>query len=281
MKKSILHTEGFFPSDKRWIYYRSWRNLYPRGEIVAIHGAAEHSGRYQDIGISFAEKGYNFYICDLCGHGRSEGKRGHVQQFEDYLVDISNFYAFLRVHKKIKNPYLLGHSMGGLIATLFTAMGQCHIKGLILSGPLFKLKLPVPFWKKHLAILLSTVYPNLLVENSIDPLLLCHDQNIIQEYITDSFVYPKISVRWFAEIFRAMKNAQTCAPYIDVPSLILHGEEDGICDPEASKAFFRNLNVVKKDLYLIKGGYHEIFNEFCWMDIQDSVVEWMQKDQTN
>ena len=89
---TYIQAEGFFPSERRWLYYRRYCACgESKGEILAIHGAAEHGGRYHELGSELAQNGYNFYILDLTGYGRSEGRRGYIHRFEDYLADIANF----------------------------------------------------------------------------------------------------------------------------------------------------------------------------------------------
>ena len=272
----FIQSEGFFPSEGRWLFYKRYSSpKNKKGEILALHGAAEHSGRYHELGSILAQNGYHFYILDFTGHGRSEGRRGHVHHFEDYLVDIANFYAFLKIHKKMEVPYILGHSMGGLLATIFTAWGQCPAKGLILSGPLFKLKVPVPFFKRVLAKLLSSIYPAFCMPSELDPALLTHDTEIVEEYLTDPLVQHHANVRWFTEMLKAMKKAQFSFPCIKIPCLFFHGEKDSITDPESTKASFQKLASQDKELYIVREAYHEVFNEQGREQVFEKLIEWL------
>ena len=71
-KDTFILAEGFFPSEGRWLFYRRFCSLKEKkGEIIAIHGAAEHGGRYRELGEILAHAGYNFYILDLTGDRKS------------------------------------------------------------------------------------------------------------------------------------------------------------------------------------------------------------------
>ena len=275
-QKIVIQKEGFFPSDGRWLFYRCWNVTPKRGEIVVIHGAAEHSGRYLKLAKAFADQGYDFHIFDMSGHGRSEGKRGYIYQFEEYLVDIANFYAFLRIHRGMGEPLLLGHSMGGLLATLFTGWGQCPIKALMLSAPLFRLKISISFWQRVALKLLSILYPTFYVENNLSAAQLSHDKTIVKEYVEDHLIQKTVTTRWFSEICKAMKEANYTASHIQIPCFLTHGEKDSITDIEASKVFYEKLASKKKFFCPIPNGYHEVFNE--GNTALKKMLQWIQEN---
>ena len=61
------------------LMYYSWLpNKKIKVAIGIIHGLGEHSSRYDDFAEYFCKKGYGVYSIDLRGHGKSEGKKGHV-----------------------------------------------------------------------------------------------------------------------------------------------------------------------------------------------------------
>lgn len=283
-KNSFIQAEGFFPSEGRWLFYRCFylatpdgKKQTPKGEIIAIHGAAEHCGRYYELASEMSKQGYNFYSFDLTGHGRSEGRRGYIEHYEDYLVDIANFYAFLKIHKNMKTPYLFGHSAGGLLSSLFTVWGKCELKGLILSAPLFKLKVSVPIYKKLASQIMATIYPSFSLKTELKPEALTHDDDIIKEYITDPMILQTVNARWFNEMMKAMKKANVISPFISMPCILFHGSKDQVTDYDASKKFFNNLASKDKDLYVIRDFYHEVFNEVGREQVYQKLITWLNK----
>ena len=65
-------------------------------------------------------KGYAVVSLDHRGHGKSEGMRGYVNRFADYLDDLNLLWESQLA--KSKTPvFVFGHSVGGLIATLFVS----------------------------------------------------------------------------------------------------------------------------------------------------------------
>jgi len=132
------HTEGRFKGHKTLnLYYQCWQ---PDGELKAIllvvHGLAEHSGRYANLVNYFLPKGYAIWALDHRGHGKSEGLRGYVERFSDYLDDLKTFFDVVRSEHGDTKIFLVGHSMGAIIATAYTVAvsHQQELAGLIVSG---------------------------------------------------------------------------------------------------------------------------------------------------
>ena len=275
ISKKIVQKEGFFPSDGRWLFYRCWYTTPQKGEVLVLHGASEHSGRYHELGNLFASHGFNFYTFDFTGHGRSEGKRGHIYCFEEYLVDIANFYGFLRVYRNMKVPFLIGHSMGGLLATLFAAWGVCPVKGLVLSAPLFGIKLSISHWERLVLKFLAFLYPTWYMSSRFEPKYLSHDMEIVEDYLSDPLIQRHVTSRWVYENLRAMKFLPHIVPHVNLPCLIWHGEEDQIADIEMSKVLFQKFPHPDREFYVIPNGYHELFNEIGSNKIIAKTIEWL------
>ena len=92
------------------IFYSVDKVESPKAAVVFVHGICEHLGRYEHIKNKFLDNGYNVYRYDARGHGRSEGKRGYLEDFTDYLEDLTNKQMALMAEiiqgKKSADSYL-------------------------------------------------------------------------------------------------------------------------------------------------------------------------------
>ena len=79
------------------------------------------------------DNGYNVYRYDARGHGRSEGNRGDLEKFDDFLLDLDIYIDLIKKEYPNLKIVLLGHSMGGLVATSYSCMYD-KIDFLALSG---------------------------------------------------------------------------------------------------------------------------------------------------
>src|SRR5258706_6736040 len=86
-----------------------------KGAVVIVHGYFEHGARYAHVGKAWAARGWNVHGLDFRGHGQSGGLRGFVKRFDEYLDDTDAALAHARLDGK--PLFLVGHSMGALVAT--------------------------------------------------------------------------------------------------------------------------------------------------------------------
>ena len=245
------------------IFYRLWTPVEgldkARASLVVVHGAAEHSGRHEHFGTRYAQKkGFAVWALDLPGLGQSEGLRGHIDDFDDYLDDVGLLLRMVRAQMPGKMVFLVGFSLGGLIVLNYAEKYGWTVDGAAVSGPLLGLKLRVPPLKTAVAQVLANVAPKMALENEIDPALLAHNPEVGRAYIEDPLLCTKVSLRWFAELNRAMATTKAQVGNLhDLPLLMLQGTEDGIVDLEETRAFA----AAGREYVEFPGLYHELFNE--------------------
>lgn len=274
---NMTNVEGTFTSfDGTNLFFREWNIKDPQANILVVHGLGEHSGRYSALANDFKNAGFSVFSFDLRGHGKSDGRRGHIMNFHEYLYDTDNFKQML-LKRSSKPLFILGHSMGGLIAFNFAIKNPTNITGLVTSGPLFKISAKVPEWKKKLGVFLSNRIPSLSMSNGLNPNHLSHAQKVVHAYIKDPLVHTKVTARWFTEITGAMEETFKIAARLNMPVLMLHGGNDLLTDPKGSEDVFSLLTVRDKTLKLYDGYYHEIYNEIERQRPVNDTIEWIRK----
>ena len=144
------------------IYYRYWRpEREPRAVILVVHGAAEHSGRYDIFAERFTREGYAVAGYDHPGHGQSDGEPLMLNSFADYTSTLFAFEAQLSRDFPGTPLVLLGHSMGGLVCVNYLPDHQAGFVACVLSGPAVKSELKPGFVQMSLIRLLSRLLPKL------------------------------------------------------------------------------------------------------------------------
>jgi len=272
----MKHTEAYLRGSRgRQIYFQTWApDQAPKGLIFLVHGAGEHSARYHHVASFFTESGYAMAALDHNGHGKSEGVPGHVVAFDDYLEDLRLLQdAVASTYQGVPN-FLLGHSLGGLITTKYLLRHQGDFCGAILSGPAIKTELEPPAVQMLLINVLSVLLPKLGILQ-LDAAGVSRDPAVVRDYVEDPLVHHgKMSVRKLRELFRAMTEVQLRAGEIQLPMLVMHGEQDAMASPAGSKLLDEALGSQDKTLVLYPELYHEILNEPEQQQVMNTMLQW-------
>nr|WP_315598205.1 lysophospholipase [uncultured Cupriavidus sp.] len=248
----------------------------PLGTVLLVHGLAEHSGRYPHVAATLGALGLRVRAYDQRGHGASGGPRMVVPHPDSYLDDLAEIHdAVVRQWNEL--PFLLGHSMGGLIAARFATARVRPIRALILSSPALALKLSNAMLTVHRVLL--ALLPRMRVPNPIDARLLSHDPEVVRAYRTDPLVQGTISASVLESFVRGMAQAQADAPRLEAPMLMLVGGADRVVDPQGSRTFFENAPQDFSELAWFDTGFHEIFNEAQPLrgEVLAALTDWLRR----
>ncbi|MGB2854598.1 MAG: lysophospholipase [Dehalococcoidia bacterium] len=257
------HREGRFRGLKDLsIYYQCWLpDGEPKAVLLVVPGLAEHSGRYTNVVDYFVPKGYAVYGLDHRGHGKSEGLRCHVERFSDYVDDLKTFFDLVRDERGDTRIFLVGHSMGGTIATAYAVHHQHELAGLILSAATLKVGSSITSAQILVARILSVLLPKIGV-SVLDASTISQDQAVVDAYDNDPLVYRgKLRARQGAEFLKTLQALPHHMPEINLPILIMYGTADKLSDPEGSNMVYQRAGSEDKTLKQYECFYHEIFNE--------------------
>jgi len=111
--------------------------------VVVINGRIESVMKYQEIFYDLFQMGYDVYSFDHRGQGLSQRlvlkprDLGHVERFDDYVADVATFMQQVRAHRHYDDWFMLGHSMGGAIATLYAHQYPGAVQAIALTAPMF------------------------------------------------------------------------------------------------------------------------------------------------
>ena len=259
----MKHVEGKFKGYKNFnLYYQCWLpSNEPKAVLLVAHGLAEHSGRYINIVNHFVPKGYAVYGFDQRGHGKSQGQRGYVERFSHFVSDLKTFSGIIRSKHRDAKIFIVGHSVGGTIATAYAVHYQDEFDGLVLSGATLKVGASVSSGLIIVARVLSLLLPKMGLD-VIDASAISQDKTVVDAYVDDPLVYRgKIRARLGAELIKAIQILLPQMSKIYLPILIMHGTADRLSDPRGSEILYDRVSSRDKTLKLYDGFYHEIFNE--------------------
>lgn len=246
------------------LYYEINHASTPQIDALLIHGFGEHCRRYDHFCEHLNDLGVSVLRFDLRGHGRSEGRRGHILAFSEYLDDVRAALKVFNESFSASRRLLIGHSNGGLIATHVAADIE-EIQGwdgLILSSPFFGIKVKVPAWKSFLGAKLSRLIPSLQLPTELPPEVMSHDPELIESYGSDPLISRVASARWFTETLDAHAEVVAKLQAIThLSSLWQIAGSDHVADSEVSISRFDELATPHKTLKVYPECYHELWFE--------------------
>jgi alpha-beta hydrolase superfamily lysophospholipase len=249
----------------------------PKGTVIITHGIAEHSGRYQEITEKLNGAGFSVVRYDVRGHGQSQGKRGALKSFHQFIDDL---HALVVEEKKLnpKKIYLLGHSMGGMIVNMYAVKYQ-DADGIISSAaPTYFIKDVLPFrfmgykWLGFLTKKTNFADDQLSRIKAVEEAYIQDPLNLKKFYFSLAGNMFVSGVRY---LNRNIKDYQT-------PVLILHGGNDKIVPFQFSERLLSLIPLEDKKLIIYPDNYHEIFNDLDREQVFQDVISWLlERSQVN
>ncbi len=259
------------------LFSASCRPAEPWALVGIVHGYGDHGGRFRDAMLWLAARGIASSAVDLRGHGRSEGRRGAVRRWDDYLTDLDRFASALIGGNHLALPcFLLGHSHGGLVVAAAAERTRLDVAGCILSAPYLNSLVQVPAYKRRLAALLEPILPDLGVPSGLKHEWMSDDSELLEESRHDPLLLRIATPRWFREHQEAQQAAMHDACRFTLPLLTLVASKDVVSDPVAIRAFHDATGSADRTLHVFPDARHELLRDTCREEVLACICDWIR-----
>ncbi|QNK56252.1 alpha/beta hydrolase [Paenibacillus sp. PAMC21692] len=262
------------------LFVREWLPAAgkPKAVICLAHGHGEHGERYAHVAKELAADGYAIIAYDHYGHGRSQGKRGHMLSMEAAIADLTLMLEQC-AKRHVEIPiFLYGHSMGGNIALNCAIRTKPDLAGLVLTSPWLRLAFKPPAVKEWLGRRLATFWPALPMSTGLK------EEDLFRQNGTeasrsrsmkgDPLSHTTITPRAFTEIQDAGEWAIKHGNELHVPLLLLHGTADRVTSYAASKELADGMRE-GCDWNSWQDGLHELHNDLQGGEAIACIKAWM------
>ncbi|PHM50890.1 lysophospholipase L2 [Xenorhabdus miraniensis] len=269
------------------IHYVSFCSPHHDKTLVILPGRSESYVKYPEVAYDFYHLGYDIFIIDHRGQGRSgrmldDGQKGHVEAFEHYVDDLAKFIELEVTSRPSHHYYALAHSMGGAILSRFLQRHQEPVfRAVALCAPMFGINLPMPRWLAN--FLVNQAEPNARRRNAYalstgqwQPLpyfinLLTHSYARYQRYLRYYVDYPELRLggptyHWMRESMLMGDSLVENAGKIQTPLIVLQASEDKVVNNRELLAFCESRQKAgtgkeEQKPLVIQGAHHEILFE--------------------
>ncbi len=239
----------------------------PRALILLLHSLGEHSGLYSAAAARLNKAGYGVYRLDFRGHGRSDGPRGDVQNFEDYLRDTDAAVESARRAFPGLALILLGHSMGALVAASYAVAFPGKVDGEVSTCGALRMIPALEFLRgcsRHTHSERGDERFSLLLPGRQET----------ESWQDDRQRLDSVTVRLAGKVW--IQGADWFAPRmkeLTTPLLILHGEDDSLVPPEISRWFYEGISSQDRRLRLYPAQGHSLLKEDG--EALDDIIAWL------
>ena len=242
------------------LFRRWWRPAdgTPRAVLVNLHGLGDHSGLYTALADALPARGIALHAYDHRGHGRSDGQRAWIRTWDDYLDDLGAFLDLVAAEERGVPLFLLGNSLGGLMALDFAIARRSMLRGVAAAAPPLG-DVGVPPLLMALGRVMSKVWPRFSLEVGMDLSGLARDPAIAAALVADPLFHRRGTARLSTEVTRAIRRVQQGAPQLRLPLLLLHGGADRMVPPDGTREFFARVTVADRTFREYPHAYHALF----------------------
>ncbi len=191
--------------------------------ILFIHGLGESSQKYFDFAKKIYEKKFSIYLMDLKGHGNSYGKIGDTSPREEILENIHLVVEDIQKDSG-GNIQIVGHSMGGnVLVDYLSSKNLPKVTSAVFCSPWIILQKKFRKTQKFLIWFLNVFNPKFIFS-----------RKILKKDEISRFNHDLISARAVRDsnlVEEKLKNKLD----IDIPTLIIQGMGDRLCNPRGSR----------------------------------------------
>lgn len=251
------------------LFVRTWQTDGGRFAVLLAHGLGEHTGRYRHVAEHLLAHGAAAVSGpDHFAHGESEGPRGDFEDVEVMVDDLHLVADQLRSANPGLPLVLVGHSLGGIIATRFAQKYGAELSALVLSAPVIG-------GNPGFQALLSM---DPMPEVPLDPAALSRDPAVGEAYANDPLVHHGAVTRnTLQAIFTSVDRIAADGTLGELPTLWIHGENDPLAPYDVTAKAFETVGGPHLEQKVYPGAMHEIFNETNKDEVLEDVTDFLDK----
>ena len=236
--------------------------FFHRKAILLIHGFVGGIYDYDDLpNLLEVKRNFDVYTFTLPGHEKHIVKD---VKYEEWIKAADNQIKFLIEHN-YKEIYLIGHSMGGVIAAHLASIYP-QVKKLVLAAPAFRY-----FYFKDGKVNIKGLNDTI---KSMPEILKEEGKNKVIERIQKTPISTMIEFTKLVSKYEKDINNITC------PTLIIHGINDTVVPEESTNLVFNNIKSKTNILINIKNVTHDCFTQKRKEEVKDIIINFLTKHQS-
>ncbi|MEM5948311.1 lysophospholipase [Spirochaetia bacterium 38H-sp] len=250
-------------------------HIAPQAVVIVSHGFGEHSGIYVEFAGYLAQHGFLVVCPDFPGHGISSGRRGVIDSLDSYLLCLDAARIWAESVSDGLSVFVVGHSMGGLIAACYALFRPEYVAAVALSAPALSLD-GVPSWQRFLANSVMRLFPHFRMHVRLNLPDLSRDPVALARLLSDPLCHNYGSVSMLKAMEDGITRFRENAERYPVPVLLMQGEFDRIVPADVNMTLFDLFPSTDKELRVYDGAFHHLFIDLCREEVQADILSWLK-----
>jgi len=261
---------------KTRIIYKQWDASLPRAVLLLVHGLGGHCQRWEFLGQFLLDNGISSYAIDLKGFGDTHDLKGHIDSFRIYFDDLRNLGEKIHQEHPQAKVFIVGESMGGLIAFLLATREPELFNGLICISPAFKSRLKFSILTIIKVFLSFLFYPQKQFPVPFTAQMCTRDieyQKVMEQEVKE---HRLASAKLLVNTLFAQMRAGMIKGMLKIPTLFLVAGKDSLVDPQTSLRIFKKLKVENKIIIQYPEMLHALSIELGREKVFSDILKWVQ-----
>jgi alpha-beta hydrolase superfamily lysophospholipase len=264
------------------VLYRRWDAAppaaSPRAVFLLAHGLGAHSARWEFLAGFLARNGIASYAIEFRGFGRTpERPRGHVDSLRVWERDILRLQETAAAQNPGRKIFLLGESIGGLVAFNLVCRHPEPFAGQVLISPDFKNGLKFPL-SAYLTIgTLILFRPRKTIRVPYDSAMCTRDTSYQAVMDRNPDELRVASLKCLMSVLAEQGQSKRLAKSLRLPSLFLLSGTDFLVDERASRKLFHALTLEDKSIIEYLEMHHALSIDVGRERVFEDILDWAGK----
>ncbi len=259
--------------------------------VIFMNGRGEFIERYHHVVNLFEGRPWNIVMYDHYGQGHSGGIRAHCPDFDDVFVCDVQLVKDTLLDNGLPTV-IFAHSMGGFIATRYVIQNPGEVDAVVLSSPMYGLRLADAGYTYEKALALVQVFVNGGAAENPSMFGTGNDAETCKENVGthDCDLWEQFAGNplgeignptwgWLEEVLLEQADLYADAGTLATPILLHQAGDEQYVDETKHDEVCATANAATADICTLEpwpGMYHELFRETCRWDLFAQSLPWVE-----